>query len=337
MPLRLIEAVVPKQKKEEIEKNFQIEGVIDFWREELYEDKTIYKILVKTEVSEKIIDRLSRKFSKDERFRIVVTDVVATVPIVEDEKEEEAKKKKKTVIGRLRVSREELYSNISSSANLNYIYISMVVLSTIIAAFGFINNNVAVIIGAMVIAPLLGPNIAISLATVLGDVELEKKAFLTGFVGGFIAFVLAVILGVAFEIDPTAEEIRKRIFVNFGDIVIAIASGTAGVLAFTTGASVSLVGVMVAISLLPPLVASGLLFGSGYILYSMGSMLLFLANFASLNLAGVLTFSLQGVRPLKWWEAKKAKEYRRKSIFLWMILLILLIGAIYLEKKYIRP
>ncbi len=333
MPLRLIEAVIPKQKKEDIEKIFQTEGVIDYWREELYEDKTIYKILVRTEVSEKIIDKLSRKFSKDERFRIVVTDVAATVPIVEEIPKEEKKKK---TIGRLRVSREELYSNISSSANLNYIYISMVVLSTIIAAFGFINNNVAVIIGAMVIAPLLGPNIAISLATVLGDFELEKKAFLTGFIGGFIAFVLAVILGVVFDIDPQSEEIKKRIFVNFGDIVIAVASGIAGVLAFTTGASVSLVGVMVAISLLPPLVASGLLFGSGYILYSMGSMLLFLANFASLNLAGVLTFTLQGVKPMNWWEAKKAKQYRRKSMVMWIILLLLLIIAIYLERRYIR-
>ncbi len=333
MPLRLIEAVIPKQKKEEIEKLFQIEGVIDYWREELYEDKTIYKILVKTEISEKIIDKLSRKFSKDKRFRIVVLDVTATVPIIEEPEKEE--KKKKTV-GRLRVSREELYSNISTSASLNYIYISMVVLSTIIAAFGFINNNTAVIIGAMVIAPLLGPNIAISLATVLGDVDLEKKAFLTGFVGGFIAFVLAVILGIIFEIDPMSDEIRKRIFVNFGDIVIAIASGIAGVLAFTTGASVSLVGVMVAISLLPPLVASGLLFGSGYVLYSMGSLLLFLANFASLNLAGVLTFTIQGIKPMNWWEAKKAKQYRRKSIIMWMILLLLLAVAIYLERKYIR-
>jgi len=92
----------------------------------------------------------------------------------------------------------------------------------------------------------------------------------------------------------------------------------------------------VAISLLPPIVASGLLLGNGYPLYSIGSMLLFLANFASLNLAGVLTFTFQGVRPLKWWEAKKAKEYRKKSIFLWLILLVLLIVAVYLEKVYIR-
>jgi uncharacterized hydrophobic protein (TIGR00341 family) len=334
VPLRLIEAVIPKQKKEEIEKLFNIDGVIDFWREELYENKTIYKILVRTEISEKIIDKLSRKFSKDERFRIVVMDVTATVPIVEEEVEEKSKKKK--TIGRLRVSREELYSNISSSANLNYVYISMVVLSTIIAAFGFINNNTAVIIGAMVIAPLLGPNIAISLATVLGDIELEKKAFLTGFVGGFIAFTLAVVLGVIFNINPEIEEIRKRIYVNFGDIVIAIASGIAGVLAFTTGASVSLVGVMVAIALLPPLVASGLLLGSGYLFYSLGSLLLFLANFASLNLAGVLTFTIQGVKPMNWWEEKKAKQYRKKAMILWLILLFLLAIAIYLERIYIR-
>ncbi len=334
MPLRLIEAVIPKQKKDEIEKLFDMEGIVDYWREELYEDKTIYKILVKTEYSEKLIDKLSRKFQKDERFRITVLDVIATLPKVEDEEPKKETKKKKT-IGRLRVSREELYANISASANLNYIYISMVVLSTIIAAFGLITNNTAVIIGAMVIAPLLGPNIAIALATVLGDVELEKKGFITGLVGGLIAFFLAVLFGLFLDVNPEVEEIKRRIYVSFSDVVIAMASGIAGVLAFTTGASVSLVGVMVAISLLPPLVTSGLLFGSGYPLHSLGAMLLFLANFASLNLAGVITFTIQGVRPKSWWEEKKAKVYRKKSIIMWMILLSLLILAIYLEHKYI--
>ncbi len=331
MPYRLVEAVVPKRKKEEIEKLFQSEGVLDFWREESYEDKLIYKILVKTEFSQKLIDKLQRKFSKDERFRIVVLDVSATVPLAEETEE-----KKKKTIGRLRVSREELYTQITSSATLNYIYISMVVLSTIIAAFGLMTNNTAVIIGAMVIAPLLGPNVAISFATVLGDLDLEKKAFKTFLTGSIIAYVLGTIFGLIFSPSPEIEEINRRIYVSFADIVIAISTGIAGVLAFTTGASLSLVGVMVAISLLPPLVNSGLLLGSGYPIYALGSFLLFLSNFASLNLAGVLTFTFQGVKPKNWWEAKKAKEYRKKSIIMWSFLLLLLIVAIYVQHKFLK-
>ena len=331
MPYRLVEAVVPKRKKEEIEKLFQSEGVLDFWREESYEDKLIYKILVKTEFSQKLIDKLQRKFSKDERFRIVVLDVSATVPLAEETEE-----KKKKTIGRLRVSREELYTQITSSATLNYIYISMVVLSTIIAAFGLMTNNTAVIIGAMVIAPLLGPNVAIAFATVLGDLDLEKKAFKTFLTGSIIAYVLGTIFGLIFSPSPEIEEINRRIYVSFADIVIAIATGIAGVLAFTTGASLSLVGVMVAISLLPPLVNSGLLLGSGYPIYALGSFLLFLSNFASLNLAGVLTFTFQGVKPKNWWEAKKAKEYRKKSIIMWSFLLLLLIVAIYVQHKFLK-
>ena len=330
MPYRLVEAVVPKRKKEEIEKLFQSEGVLDFWREESYEDKLIYKILVKTEFSQKLIDKLQRRFSKDERFRIVVLDVSATVPLAEETEE-----KKKKTIGRLRVSREELYTQITSSATLNYIYISMVVLSTIIAAFGLMTNNTAVIIGAMVIAPLLGPNVAIAFATVLGDLELEKKAFKTFLVGSIIAYVLGTIFGIIFSPSPEIEEINRRIYVSFADIVIAIATGIAGVLAFTTGASLSLVGVMVAISLLPPLVNSGLLLGSGYPIYALGSFLLFLSNFASLNLAGVLTFTFQGVKPKNWWEAKKAKEYRKKSIIMWSFLLFLLVVAIFAQHKFL--
>ncbi len=330
MPYRLVEAVVPKRKKEEIEKLFQSEGVLDFWREESYEDKLIYKILVKTEFSQKLIDKLQRRFSKDERFRIVVLDVSATVPLAEEKEE-----KKKKTIGKLRVSREELYTQITSSAALNYIYISMVVLSTIIAAFGLMTNNTAVIIGAMVIAPLLGPNVAIAFATVLGDLELEKKAFKTFLTGSIIAYVLGTIFGIIFSPSPEIEEINRRIYVSFADIVIAIATGIAGVLAFTTGASLSLVGVMVAISLLPPLVNSGLLLGGGHFIYSLGSFLLFLSNFASLNLAGVLTFTFQGVKPKSWWEAKKAKEYRKKSIIMWSFLLLLLVVAIYTQHKFL--
>jgi len=323
---KLIELLIPKEKKEKIEKLFEEEkeNIIDFWREEIFTDKIIYKILIKTELSQNFIDKILNRMTKKDYFRITVLDVSTTIPTP----------KTKHIIEKLHISREELYSKALSFAEANYIYITMVILSTIIAAFGLIENNTAVIIGAMVIAPLLGPNIAISLGTVLGDLNLTKKGLISGFIGIILAFVLSIIFGALLHINPDLKEIYIRTHVHLSDIAIAISSGIAGVLAFTTGASILLVGVMVAISLLPPLVTAGLLIGSGFYFLSLGAILLFLINLISLNLAGVITFLFQGIRPKNWWEEKKAKIYRKNAIILWAIMLIILIIAIYFNYKH---
>ena len=141
---------------------------------------------------------------------------------------------------------------------------AMVALSTVVAAIGLSHNSVAVIIGAMVIAPLLGPNVALSLGITLGDLSLLRQGLLTALAGIAAALALSVIIGVLLDVDPTLSEMASRTRVGLGDIVVALASGSAGALAFTTGVSATLIGVMVAVALLPPLVTSGLLLGGGH-------------------------------------------------------------------------
>ena len=75
-----------------------------------------------------------------------------------------------------RISRQELYTSISGSAKLSKVYLAMILLSSIVAAIGVLRGNLAIIIGAMVIAPLLGPNVALAFATTLGDGALIRKA-----------------------------------------------------------------------------------------------------------------------------------------------------------------
>src|SRR5690606_27321028 len=135
-------------------------------------------------------------------------------------------------IGRLRVSRDELYTSASNSVELNYVYFIMIVLSTVIAAIGLYKSSVALIIGSMVIAPLLSPNIAISLATVIGDFELEKKGFIAFFLGAGLSLVLSILLGLIFPLDLQFEEVKSRTSLNYPDLIVAIASGVAGTLAF---------------------------------------------------------------------------------------------------------
>ena len=306
---RLIEIILPKESKENLDKIFNTKGIVDYWQEESYKDKLAYKILIKTPFSQTLLDKLS----KIKNIRIIVSDIITTIP-----SDENIKNKK------IKVSREELYSKITQSSTINYIYIMMIILSAIIASLGFYTNNTAVIIGAMVIAPLLGPNIALSFGITLGDINLVKKGFLALLIGSSIAYFISIFLGFLLHISPNIPEVNMRIHLHYSDVIIAIASGIAAVLAFTTGYAISLVGVMVAISLLPPLVVSGLLLGKGYFLFSFSALLLFFINVVSLILSGVITFRFQGIKPKTWWEEKKAKNYRKYAIIMSLIMQLFL-------------
>jgi uncharacterized membrane protein len=77
----------------------------------------------------------------------------------------------------------------------------------------------------------------------------------------------------------------------------------------------------------------GLLLGSGYYSESFGAFLLLVTNLICINLAGVVTFIVQGIRPRRWWEAKKAKKASRYAIIIWTILLIILVALIIVSQE----
>lgn len=90
---------------------------------------------------------------------------------------------------------------------------------------------------------------------------------------------------------------------------------------------------MVAVALLPPLVAVGMLAGSGHFLQAMGAFMLFAVNLICVNLAGVVTFIIQGVRPRTWWEAERAKKASIKGAAIGGAMLLALIIILYLTPK----
>jgi uncharacterized membrane protein len=147
---------------------------------------------------------------------------------------------------------------------------------------------------------------------------------------------LSILLGLFLEVNPVGEEISARTSIRLVDIAVALASGGAGALAFTAGVSTGLVGVMVAVALLPPLASLGLLLGSGYLLPAMGAGLLLITNIICINLAGVLVFWIQGVRPTSWWEENKAQRSTKISIAVCAGLLIILALSIILAKHIYR-
>jgi uncharacterized hydrophobic protein (TIGR00341 family) len=332
MAQRLIEVIVPKGRSHRIPDIMKDHEKLDMWEETLPDERTIFIILVKAEDAEPILDDLEGQLAWAEGFRVILLPVEASLPRPKEpeEKKEEAEaeepEKKKRVP--LRISREELYNDVTDMTDVNTTFLSLIVISAVVAAIGLYTNNVAVIIGAMVIAPMLGPNVAFSLATTLGDRGLAFKSQKANLIGISMAVLFAVIMGLIFEVDPSTFEIASRTSAGLPDVLLALASGTAGVLSITVGVATALVGVMVAVALVPPLVTFGLLLAGGYWDLAAGAGILFMINLICINLSGVIVFMAKGITPRKWWEADRAKKSVRNSIMLWTVLLLLLILAI---------
>lgn len=336
MALRLIEIVLGDAEGAEVQDLLSEQRVLEHRQIRLPDQEVLVRILVEAERSEAVLDLLGERYAGKDGNRVLVLPVEATLPRAEPEPEQEPKTEPEPANGQSppeekppgRIAREELYEDIKDAALCSRVYLAMVVLSTVVAAIGLYYNSVAIIIGAMVIAPLLGPNMALALATTLGDLELLRRSLLTALAGIAVTMVLAVIIGALVHVNPSTPEIASRDGVGLGDIAVALASGVAGALAFTTGVSTTLIGVMVAVALLPSLVAFGLLLGSGHAASAMAALSLFLINLICVNLAGVATFLVQGIRPATWWEKDRAARSTRIAILLWAAMLVGLTGMI---------
>lgn len=333
MNKKLIVIYIPssqRKKAEEILKNHSVE---EYWYDSQSAKKGVFRVLLESTKTQALLDLLSRNFYKCEGFRAMVLTLEASIPR-DDPKEEEKKpvESARELPDILRISREELYAKIIGNTRLTWIYALMIIISSLVASIGLLRNSVTLIIGAMVIAPLLGPNVALAFSTTLADREMAKASLKTLLTGIFIALLVAVMIGFVIPVNPHLPEVKARTLVSYSDIILALAAGIAGVLSYISGLSTTLIGVMVAVALLPPLVNFGLLLGSGHISAALSSMLLFFTNLICVNLAGVVTLILSGVKPRAWWEAKKARRMTRIAILFWALLVLLLFALIYIQK-----
>jgi len=338
MPLRLIEMMCPEARGPEVEELVREHRPLGVWHDRMLDGQIIVKILLRAEQAEPVLDLLESRYGGVEGIHMLLLAVEAALPRPEavEEAKGEGAEQAPAKPTRGRISRQELYADVSASAELSRIFMALIVLSSVVAAVGLLRDNVAVIIGAMVIAPLLGPNMALAFAATLGDGELGRRALKTNLAGIAAALGLSILLGMFLHEGPTSHEILMRSDVQLADAVLALAAGSAGALAFTTGIHTPLVGVMVAVALLPPLVAFGLSVGAAHWSAALGTMLLFFTNLICVNLAGVATFLARGVRPRTWWEADRARRAARNTLMLWILLLLGLVVAIVLSHERVE-
>lgn len=308
----------------------EFEG-LECWHSEMAEDqRQSIRMLVDDSQRQAVLDRLQDLLATTENARIVVMPVEAVLPRIEDDNEPVNGKPtgKKTSTG---ATREELYDQIEKGAHFDGNFAILVALSTVVAAIGLLENNVAVLVGAMVIAPLLGPNLALAFAATLGDRDLMRDAFVTNMAGLSLALLLSVLIGWIWPITNPGVELLSRTGVGFDGVALALASGAAAALSLTGGVASALVGVMVAVALLPPTATLGMMLASAQYQLAAGSALLLAVNIVSVNLSANLVFLFKGVRPRTWLEKRQARQSTVWMGLFWAVALAVLSIAVYVR------
>ena len=329
--MKIVEVVADESYIDSIKNVVEKNDVPDFWVvPSESEGRKVVRILVKPEQRQTILDALQGILSTSLSARVVVIPIEATLP-----REEEPEKKTK-IISAAETTREELYNSIGKNAHLNRTYLLLIFLSTVVVAIGLLKDNVAVVIGAMVIAPLLGPNLAMALGTALGDTDLMWKAFKTGLAGMSLALVLSILIGIFWPLNVESRELLARTYVGLDSAVLAMASGAAAVISLTSGIPSILVGVMVAVALLPPAATMGLMLGAGQTDLAYGAAFLLAVNIVAINLSAKLGFLIQGIKPRTWLEKKKAKQSMLSYIIIWVLTLAALLLVIYFHPDFIK-
>ena len=178
-------------------------------------------------------------------------------------------------------------------------YFIMNILSAIIASYGLVTNSAAVVIGAMLVAMMLGPITGVALAIIDHRVPLLKKSLFTVAAGISLVVMVGFVVGWLHNDQPLTAEILSRTQPTSMDLMIALAGGTAGAYAMVSPhLSVAVVGVAVATALVPPLAASGILFANGEGQLGLGALLLAITNIIAIQFTNALVLWLLGFRRL---------------------------------------
>ncbi len=197
--------------------------------------------------------------------------------------------------------RLDLYRRLRESTHADVDFYIRMSLSATIAALGLLLNSAAVIIGAMLVAPLMSAILAIGLGVTMGDGRLVRRAIVRVAQGAAVGIGLSMIVA---WIDPLATmtpEVLARTRPTLLDLGVALASGFAGGYAISRkDVQEALPGVAIAVALVPPLAVTGISLALGEWKAAAGALLLYLTNMISIAGAGGMIFLLVGFRPRVW-------------------------------------
>ncbi len=221
---------------------------------------------------------------------------------------------------------EEIYRDIDESRRFGPTYLLMLFLACLIALLGLLTNSPAVIIGAMLISPLMGPILACGLALTLADWQLGKKALTNIFLSVLEVIGIAALATWLSPLKELTPEILARTNPNLMDLLIAIFSGIAGTVALVKwqkGLTI-IPGVAIATAVMPPLAVTGYGVSTQHWASAGGGFMLFFTNMTAIVISADLVFLLAGFRPKQQMAPQQHRFMVRNRILIASALLLLL-------------
>ncbi|MFW5974019.1 MAG: TIGR00341 family protein [Natrialbaceae archaeon] len=318
--MRLVQITIPSGKRETLLSKLDDEGVDYVVADETSgrEYAGIAYIPLPTNAVEPVLETLREAGLDDESYTVVMEASTVVSRRFEQLKERYAEEPDED-----QIAREELISAADSLAPSRRTYVVMTVVSAVIATAGLLLDSPAVVVGSMVIAPLVGPAMAASVGTVVDDTEMFRRGVRLQVLGILLAigsaFAFAFLVRHVHLVPPlpdvtTVPEISERVAPDFLSLVIAIGAGIAGIISLTTGVSAALVGVMIAVALIPPAATVGIGLAWGQLIVSLSSAVLVLVNVLSINLAALVVLWYSGYRPEHWFRRNEARQATLKRI-----------------------
>ncbi|SES96502.1 TIGR00341 family protein [Prevotella sp. kh1p2] len=229
---------------------------------------------------------------------------------------------------------EETISQISSGVAFHGANLWVLIFAIFIASLGLNVNSTAVIIGAMLISPLMGPIIGMGLAIGINDLELLKRSVKNYLVATGISALTATLYFAITPLNEAQSELLARTSPTLYDVLIALCGGAAGILALSTKGKGNVIpGVAIATALMPPLCTAGYGLAVGSPSYFFGALYLYFINTVFICLA-----TFVGVRMLKF-EHKTFEDPQRLSKvrrYIVAIVILTMLPATYMTINIIR-
>ena len=282
-----------------------------------------YSIILPDNLSDKIVADISNVI--DLRLRENTISVIcvegAVSPYLDRLREKAASSKPLSPLERL-VESTDRYTRLSRDV------VIMALFATMIALAGLLLDNVAIVIGAMLLSPLLGPINAFAVNANLG--RIRKLARSQAAILLLLAAIIALAAAITFvasqfiELPENTVQIAIRNSATETDILIALILGLAAGLALFVGFSEILVGVAIAVAIVPPAAVSGIGLALLNAKLFVGALILTLIYLFGLQLGSTLMLRIRGVQPRRYYQKTEARKHSAYSIFILALLLVVL-------------
>jgi len=212
---------------------------------------------------------------------------------------------------------QKIINSISNDVTFNGATLWVLIFAIFIASLGLNINSTAVVIGAMLISPLMGPITGMGLALGINDFKLLKLSFKNYFLAALISVVTATLYFLISPFNEMQSELLARTSPTLYDVLIAFCGGAAGIVAICTkGKGNVLPGVAIATALMPPLCTAGYGIATGHLFYFLSAFYLFFINTVFICLATYLGVKMLNFKHKKVINVERQKKIRRYTIII---------------------